>query len=218
MTKILQLTMLMILGIHNTLCAQVPTEPTRSLVLSNVTGTSVKIELQAGGGASRIVLARKASAVDASPENGKTYSAKTVFGSGAPLNGQNYAVYSGSNLNVTITNLEPYTVYHFASFEFNNTSSPVYIQTATTASVKTKAGPTLPVTYVVPADVEGNSLKIISNGGDGSRKLIILKKGNAPGLCPKMASFIVQMDGLAPVLKLPRENLWCMIQVRIPRP
>jgi hypothetical protein len=185
MKNILQLTMLIILGIHNILCAQAPAEPTRSVILSNVTGNSVKIELQAGGGANRIILARKANEVNAIPENGKTYSAKTVFGSGALLNGQNYAVYSGSNLNVTITNLEPNTVYHFASFEFNNTSSPVYIQTATTASVQTKAGPTVPVTNAISADVEGNSLKIISNGGDGSRKLIILKKGNAPGAVPE---------------------------------
>lgn len=185
MKKLLLFTVLIFMGMQKMLCAQAPTLPTQSLVISYVTGNSIKIQIQPGSGASRLILARKGNAVDAIPENGKVYSARNVFGTGTLINSSAYAVYSGVSSSVTITNLEPNATYHFACFEFNNTSSPIYIQTAATAYVQTNAGPTAPVTNAVQADAEGNSVKIISNGGNGSRKLIILKKGSGPMAAPE---------------------------------
>ncbi len=176
---------MLLVSMHTMLCAQAPTTPTRSVKTSGITGNSIRIDIEPGNGEKRLVFVKKASAVDAFPENNKNYLARAEFGTGQVLKGSNYVVYNGTGQSVTVSNLEPNTTYHFACFEYNQPSSPIYTQTAATASAQTLAGPIVPTQSAISADVEGNSLKIISTRGNGSRRLIILKKGSAPVAVPE---------------------------------
>jgi hypothetical protein len=168
--------------------ASTPLITTKSLAFSNVTGNSVKLTITAGDGERRIILARKGSPVNATPEDLKPYPNNSNFGEGAVLNGDNYVVASGlSSSSVVIGNLEPNATYHFACFEYNGSSnhSPVYIKTAATNSVTTNAGPTTSPGVITFTEKEGNGLKLYFAVGNGTKRLIIAKKGSAPQGVPQ---------------------------------
>ncbi|MEO6284283.1 MAG: T9SS type A sorting domain-containing protein [Dyadobacter sp.] len=168
--------------------ASTPLIATKGLALSNVTGNSVKLTITAGDGERRIILARKASPVNATPEDLKAYPNNNNFGEGAVLNGDNYLVASGlSSSSVIIGNLEPNATYHFACFEYNGSSnhSPVYIKTAATNSLTTNTGPTSSPGVITFTEKEGNGLKLYFAIGNGTRRLIIAKKGSAPQGIPQ---------------------------------
>ncbi len=70
--------------------------PTVQAAVSSFTaiaGNKLTINWSNGNGERRLVIARKAAAVNASPVNLTDYSHSTIFGSGALLNGDNYVVY-----------------------------------------------------------------------------------------------------------------------------
>jgi hypothetical protein len=168
--------------------ASAPLVTTKGLALGNATGNSVKLTITAGDGERRIILARKGSPVNATPEDLKPYFNNNNFGDGAVLNGDNYVVGSGlSNPTVTVGNLEPNVTYHFACFEYNGSSnhSPVYIKTAATNSITTNAGPTTIPGVITFTEKEGNGLKLYFAVGNGTKRLIIAKKGSAPQAVPQ---------------------------------
>lgn len=175
----------LVLGMLCLAKAQTPAVPTKNLKLTQITGNSVKLELEAGDGERRLVIARKSQPTDASPESGKTYSARAAFGTGSILNEHNYVISNGSASSVTITELEPDTEYHLASFEYNNTSSPNYLTTSTTTHFRTLPGPTLPVEQMIVTETEGNRFKLVFSGGNGSKHLIIMRAGEAPMAKPE---------------------------------
>jgi hypothetical protein len=72
-----------------------------------------------GNGEGCVVFAKKGSSGLAVPENGVTYSAGAVFGSGSQIASSGwYCVYSGTENNVVIEGLEPSTEYIFQVIEY----------------------------------------------------------------------------------------------------
>ncbi|HEX7317108.1 MAG TPA: DNA/RNA non-specific endonuclease [Pyrinomonadaceae bacterium] len=63
-----------------------PTVQASNVIFSNVAATSLTVSWTNGNGASRLVLARQGSPVDAAPVDGTAYTANPVFGSGSELN------------------------------------------------------------------------------------------------------------------------------------
>lgn len=108
------------------------------------TGTnSVTINWTAGSGGNAIVLAKQASAVNASPSSGSVYTANSIFGSGSQIGVGNYVVYAGIGNSVTVTGLSSGTDYYFSVFEYNTTSgTPCYLTPGLTGSVTTVGVPT----------------------------------------------------------------------------
>jgi hypothetical protein len=88
-----------------------------------VTGTNettlTGITLTDGNGASRLVLAKAAGAVDAFPTDGMGYTNSATFGSGTQIGTGNYVVHAGSGPLATLSGLSRDVVYHFRVFEFN---------------------------------------------------------------------------------------------------
>src|SRR5690606_26464831 len=97
-----------------------------------------------GNGDGRVVIARKAGAVNASPADVTFYSYDENFGGGAKLNDDNFVVYRGAGSSITVKQLEPNTTYHFAIFEYNGNNSPIYLKPGDVFSTTTNAGPSSP--------------------------------------------------------------------------
>lgn len=98
------------------------TEPTlqSSLAFGSVTGSSIEVTTSGGNGARRIVVARQGFAVSFVPTDGTAPSGVSAnFAAATDQGGGNKVVYDGSGSNVTVTNLQSNTLYHFAVFEYN---------------------------------------------------------------------------------------------------
>ena len=161
--------------------------------ISSVTGNSVRVNYVNGGGSSRIIVARKGSAVTALPVDLQAYNYNAAFGqstgSSYTLDAETFVVYrsSGSQGVATytdISNLDPNTQYTFAVFEFNGSSSPVYKTPGVSQSVTTLAGPTQAGNGVSFGSVEGNAIPINWTRGNGSRTIVVVKKGSAVSNLP----------------------------------
>lgn len=151
-----------------------------NLTVAEITGNSVKLGWTNGNGAGRLILAHKASPVNADPVDLKAYYPYNSgeFGTGNVINGDNYAVYRGNGNAVTITKLEPNTPYYFSIYEYNGNTTPVYVTPAGTGNVTTNTGPTKPTQSIVFSGTEGNRLTVGCSAGNGSKRLIIARKGS----------------------------------------
>lgn len=175
---------LMIAATGNQMTKLPPTQQAQISSFSAVTGNKVTVNLAGGNGEERLVLARKGSPVNATPEMLKDYSSSTIFGSGNVINGDNYVVYKGTSNIPTITGLEPNTVYHFAVFAYNGDNGPVYLIPANHNSQLTNAGPTDGPGNISFNSEEGNRLSLSFAGGNGKYQMIIARKGQAVSAQP----------------------------------
>jgi hypothetical protein len=145
---------------------------------TEIVGNSVKLNWNFGNGARRLIVARKANAVNAEPVDLQAYTGSNDFGLGNVVSGDNYVVYSGSgNTSITINQLEPNTTYHFALFEYNGSAAPLYLKPSATTSVLTNAGPTKAAGPISFPTVDGNRLTLNFSRGNGKHQLIIGRKG-----------------------------------------
>jgi hypothetical protein len=163
-----------------------PTAQASFLPATNVIGNSVTINWAKGNGDGRIVIARKGAPVNVIPADLTAYSPSSDFGSGTKIGTDNYVVYRNTTNTaaLVVKNLEPNTTYHFAIFEYKGSSSPVHLTPGATYTATTHAGPTQAPTSATYNYVEGNSLRISVSGGNGTRRLFIVKKGTAVTKAP----------------------------------
>lgn len=161
-----------------------PSTQTHTISFTNIIGNAAKINWVNGSGEGRLIIARKSSAVNASPTDLTDYSASADFGSGSVLNANNYVVYKSTGNNITINNLEPNTNYHFAFFEKNGSTSPMYLRPAATANFTTNAGPTIQTQGFSFGSQEGNRFTINGSRGNGSRRIYIMRKASAVTAVP----------------------------------
>jgi hypothetical protein len=133
-----------------------PSTQTSGLTFTGVTETGMTLNWSgAGNGDGRVVVMRSGSAVATDPTDNTTYSANANFNFGvSPAGsaiGAGYLVFDAtSGTSVALTNLLPGTTYHFAVYEYNNTTSQsapnkVYLTPAATANQATNADATAPV-------------------------------------------------------------------------
>ncbi|HOZ30248.1 MAG TPA: M6 family metalloprotease domain-containing protein, partial [Bacteroidales bacterium] len=95
-----------------------PTTQATNFSATDIGDNQMTIGWTRGNGDNVLVVGRKASAVDANPVNGITYTADASFGAGMEIGTGNYVVYKGASDNVVVTDLIPGSVYHFAIYEF----------------------------------------------------------------------------------------------------
>lgn len=138
-------------GNGKTLSAE-PTSQSSSVGFSSVADTSMTVSWTIGNGASRIVLVKQGSAVDANPTDGSSYTASATFGSGTHIGTGNYVAYSGSGNSFSLSGLTPSTTYHVAVYEFNGSGGTEnYLTTspATGSQQTTSGGCTTPTAQTV---------------------------------------------------------------------
>ncbi len=100
-------------------------EPTQAsaIAFGTLADTSYAVSYTAGGGLSRLVVAKQGSAVDWTPTDGTAYSGENnAFGSGTDLGSGNYLVHRGASP-FTLSGLTTETDYHIRIFEYRGTNA-----------------------------------------------------------------------------------------------
>lgn len=100
-----------------------PTVNASGISFSNVSGSSVTVNWTNGNGASRLLIVKADSAVNAFPLDGTNYTANAAFGSSNSPGLNNYVVYNGSGSSVTVTGLTANKKYYFRVIEYNRNTS-----------------------------------------------------------------------------------------------
>lgn len=123
--------------------AKEPVTTATAIQFSDITSTAFRLNWTNGNGAERLVIVKKATAVNVFPTDGATYEANAVYQAGTNLSAESYVVYKGAGTSVTVTGLEPNTVYHVSVVEFNGAAEVEnYLTPGTAADTKTKILPT----------------------------------------------------------------------------
>lgn len=162
--------------------AETPTVQVSNLTASNITSTSVQLDLTAGNGERRLVVAKNLLPVDFEPVDGTSYTANAEFGSSTEQGLGNYVVYAGTGSSVSITGLSPENIYHFYVVEFNgSTGNEQYLRAdPERVTITTKAEtPTVQASNLTASNLSNNSVKLNFDTGNGDNTLIIAKKGSA---------------------------------------
>lgn len=155
-----------------------PTVATSNIFANNIIGNRMQLTWTRGNGTGRLIVAKAGSPVDVVPVNLTNPSSSPTFGSGTNLGGNNFAVYEGSGDNFTITNLEPGTTYHFASFEYNGTTGLVYLTSPIAqASFTTAPRPSVAAKNLSVSSVNGDRFNLSFTAGNGTRRLVVMRKG-----------------------------------------
>lgn len=128
------------LGSHTMACPTCasPATPASAVSFTSVGTNSMTINWTNGDGTKRLVVMRQDDAVTASPDNGNTYNANTVFGSGDTLTAGEFVVYNSTGNSVAVSGLTAGKTYHVAIFEFNcSAGSELYLNPGVSSSAIT---------------------------------------------------------------------------------
>ncbi|NRB47004.1 MAG: T9SS type A sorting domain-containing protein [Saprospiraceae bacterium] len=158
--------------------ASVPATDPSNLSFSNVQATQMTISWTNGSGTGRLLVVKAGSAVDFTPTDCTAYSSSlSGFGSVSfHRGGGNYTVHRGASNSVTITNLTPGLDYHFALFEYEGNSRPVYSDTPLRANQATPViAPTTQASNLRFDNIGGTAVRILWNRGSGTRRVIVMR-------------------------------------------
>ncbi|MEM7370453.1 MAG: fibronectin type III domain-containing protein [Bacteroidota bacterium] len=161
-----------------------PSVQASNLNITNVTGTSLQLNWTNGDGNGRIVLVKEGSPVDNDPASGTGYSPNSSFGTGSQIGTGNYVVYRAIGTNITISNLTPNFIYHFAIYEYNGSSSPAYLTPGATISATTVATPTMQASNMTYPATGYDAMHLQWTNGNGSRRIVLAKAGSPVDASP----------------------------------
>ncbi|MBI1223314.1 MAG: hypothetical protein GC180_11975 [Bacteroidetes bacterium] len=167
------------------------TEPNTSATALQFTAfstTSLSLSWTNGDGANRIVVAKEGSAVDVDPSDANAYTANADFTAGANLGSGNIVVYDGSGSSLTVTNLNPDSNYYFAVYEYNGSygTRNYRVDTPATGHRYTLASePTAIASNASFSNVTTTSMTFSFNGGNGAKRLILIKSASAVDSIPR---------------------------------
>jgi LruC domain-containing protein len=195
MKKIIGLTILCLLISLDTF-ASVPTVAPSNLVFSNIAPTSMTIEWTNGNGNRRIVIASK----NATPTAVLTSSDYAIAGNPnlflAPSLGNGKVVHNAASRFVNLINMDWSSTYYFHIYEYNLISGVYYVNTANPSALRLSGSqitfpvePTIPPSNPVFTNVTYQSLTLSWTSGNGSRRLVIASKDNAPNTLPDYFDF-----------------------------
>ena len=172
--------------VNNVTMKAAPAIAAKDLTFSQVLNNSVKLSWTNGDGASRLVIAKAGSAVDAWPQTTRAYSAGSGgFSSGTQLGTGNYVVYNGNSNTATVSGLQPGITYHFAIVEFNGSSSPIYLTTSVlTGSQATAGRPSTAASNMDVVNIEPISVQVKWVNGNGSRRIVVASEGSTVTATP----------------------------------
>lgn len=163
-------------------------EPTTqgSLSVTSFGTTSITINLAAGNGSNRLLVAKAGSAVDVFPVDGTSYTPNNNITLAPNMGSANFVVGSGTG-SVTVSGLSLATVYHFRVFEFNGTGTLTNYNTnasggSTGSQTTLSAEPTAQPTALNFSSITNTSFTVGYTAAAGSPNgyIAIRKAGSAP--------------------------------------
>ena len=151
------------------------------LFFTDIAPTSFRLTWTKGNGVSRIVVAKVSTVVNEDPVDLTAYTADSDF-SGSPedISNSNFVVYSGTDSNLLFTGLTPELIYHFAIYEYSNSGaeSDYLLNSPLRGAMKTMSiEPTSVATTMTFSQVRESQMKISWSGGNGGKKLLVVKEG-----------------------------------------
>lgn len=162
-----------------------PTSQASGVSFSNVTGNSMTVSWTNGNGDSRIILMKAGPAVDADPGNLTYYSANSFFGGGSEIGTGNFVIASGAGNSVNVTGLQPGVVYHVAVYEYNGFAYPAYLlSNPARANGATVLRPDVASSNLSFQFIEGASMSLTWAPGNGSRRIVVARSGQAVTAIP----------------------------------
>ncbi len=154
-----------------------PTVSAGGFAFTDILGHRATVSFTAGNGDRRLVLVRSGTPVTDVPVNLVNYFASSFYTSASNL-GASKIVYNGSGTSFDLRSLQPNTTYHFAIFEYNGSSGPIYKQVDPgTGSFTTQGKPTVAPTAATFTSIEGNQFRLNYTTGNGFGRIIIAKEG-----------------------------------------
>ena len=164
-----------------------PTKPTQSISFSSIEGNRLTVACSAGNGSKRLIIARKAFPVTATPANGNVYTANAAFGSGQEIATGEYVVSNNNATSVNVTNLEPGTVYYFRIFEFDETAGnyTYYLNTPLDGNKSTAVPPTTIASNLSVTNITGSTATVSFTPGNGNYRLAVVKEGSDVNAVPQ---------------------------------
>ncbi|MDF2190040.1 T9SS type A sorting domain-containing protein [Paraflavitalea sp. CAU 1676] len=168
----------------------VPVEPTAKSTAPAIfwpEGKSFRLQWTNGNGAARLVIAKKGSAVTASPVDLTTYTGNDNFGLGQEIAPGEFVVSNNSNNYVDLKGMELSTTYHFAVFEYNVDASgkPDYLTSSfLTHSGSTITWPTTQPTITSVSGIQATQAVVNFTAGNGTSRLLVAKKGAPVSVTP----------------------------------
>lgn len=165
----------------STVFATEPTVPASAYSFNPAEGNRISFSFKAGNGNKRIIVAKAGSPVTGLPVNGTVYNANSEFatpGTGF-INPGEFVVMDGWSSNLTLTKLTPGTTYYFAIFEYNGTGAATeYLKIPAAGDYFTATTPTSQASAISVSAITGNAAKISFAKGDGSGRLVLMRKSS----------------------------------------
>lgn len=167
---------------HSVSTQAIPSINVSDIDTIEVTAYNAQLNFTPGDGMGRILVMKEGSPVDYVPtEFVRISSWSASFGTYGHVGNGNYVVYKGNGSSASV-GLSPNKTYYVTAFEFNGTNYPVYnTANVDTFSFTTKLPPppSQPSRNLWFSSVEGNSLSLQWNNGDGDRRVVIARKDSA---------------------------------------
>lgn len=173
----------------NTSTYTAPTVQTTGLSASGIQSTQVNINYTAGNGTGRLLIMRAGSPVNVIPQDLVNYTYSGVYGTQEIGTGNYVVLKASSGSNASVTGLQPNTEYYVRAFEYNGSSGPVYLNTASSFSFTTTAGagtspPTVNATAASFSLIDGNQFTFNWTNGDGARRMVVMRQGSPVSFSP----------------------------------
>lgn len=165
------------LNTNRSTLASKPTLNASELSFSNIDVNGFDVSFLNGNGTGRLVLARENNAINLDPVEGKNYIANSAFKSGSDLGGGTYVVYSGSEKNFRLSNLNPGKTYYLAVYEYNGSTSESYNYLKTgvnkASQISMFAEPTTGSSSLSFSNPSESSLTLNFTKGNGTNRVIV---------------------------------------------
>ncbi len=143
-----------------------PTSGDSALQFSSVGPKTITLSWKKGNGINRIVVVKEKVTVDALPEDNTTYTANPIFGQSSEIGLKNYVVYNGTGTYVTVSGLQPNTMYYFSIYPYNGTpGSEKYLTDNVGDSSQSTSEPTIVITGALASfgNVHAGEISAVQN-------------------------------------------------------
>ena len=164
-----------------------PPTPTTNFRINTTDGNQLGLMWTVGGGDKRIIIARKGQPVDVLPQDGVDYVADEDFKLAPEISPGQKVIYNGASYFSYAKGLEPNTQYYFKIFEYGGTGADIDYLTSAHDSTDgwTYGPPSVQASSLAVSGITPESGNVSWTNGNGQRRMVVAKKGNAVSVEPK---------------------------------